>query len=489
MGLIGFSGDQALYAGQAAGLAGFSAYSQYFAPVSRGFTNFLVFQLIVAAAYYIFGVSDILARTIALLFGIGTVLLIFRIGLVLFDRATAALSSIALAVSGYHVVISRMALMDSTATFFFFASLLLLTRWLKFSKSRDLYVSLVFAAISTLTKITAVLIFPIIAISLALRPSYRITRAKLSGAVIYLLPLAVLAASYLMVNSGTTTVGIEFQFSRASTHPIGDGAFALPKYDYYLTQILAYQGYVFLALVVLAGLYAVWKGTFGDHLVLATVLLPLTFFELYPLKGFQFVLPSIVAMSLLVGRLFASLLWKLDSEIGWRRLQRLRPKRIVQVGAGIVFVVMIATLTIQAATVIEYNGFYTGARELAYWLRDNTPSDAKFVTSISGLANIVQYYSLKPAYPVLYLGQVNPDPNVNIDQLVGNGTVRYVILDDFSTSLLKPFATHALDVRLKLAEYISNEHGELIYIHYVTYKDPNLGDVTAPRAWVYKLSL
>src|SRR5712692_3796520 len=161
--LIGFSGDQALYAGQAAGLAGYKDYSRYFAPVSRGSTNFLIFQSIMAVAFSIFGVNDILARIVSVTFGIGTVIVVYLIAVTLFDKTVAALSSIILAMSGYHVILSRMALIDSTSVFFFFLCLLFFAKYLRFSNPKNIYLSLLFATLSTLTKVTSVVIFVVIA--------------------------------------------------------------------------------------------------------------------------------------------------------------------------------------------------------------------------------------------------------------------------------------------------------------------------------------
>lgn len=471
---VGFSGDQALYAGQAASLAGYREFSEYFAPVSRGFTNFLVFQSFVALGYSIFGVNDLLARIVSVFFGTATVFVVYQLGSLLFDRVSGALSSIVLAVSGYHVILSRMALIDSTTTFFFFSSLLLFARWLKFSDARDFYLALVLAVLSTLTKLTSVLIFPVMAILFMVSPSHRLTRSLFLRAVLYLLPFAVLVASYVVVNWGAASFGVEWQFSRALKNPVGDTTVAPSGADYYLNQILSYQGYVFPLLVFGAGVYAVLRRTLGDHLALATVLVPLVFFEIYPLKGFQFILPSVVAMSLLLGRFFAV-------------VQRFNPRRIIPLLASALFVVLILSLTVESVTVVEYNGFYSGARELAYWLRDNTPDDAMFVTPLNGMANVIRYYSLKPAFPVLYLGQVNPDPNVNLDELVAEGTIRYVIFDDFSTSILKPYSTHALEVRLKLTEYVEGYGGRLIYVHYVPVDLPEQGEIQTPRACIYEL--
>jgi len=472
---VGFSGDQALYAGQAASLAGYREFSEYFAPVSRGFTNFLVFQSFVALGYSIFGVNDLLARIVSVFFGMATILIVYQLGSLLFDRVSGALSSIVLAVSGYHVILSRMALIDSTTTFFFFSSLLLFARWLKFSDARNFYLALVLAVLSTLTKLTSVLIFPVMAILLMVSPSHRITRNLFLRAVLYLLPFAVLVASYVVVNWGAASFGVEWQFSRALRNPIGDTTVAPAGADYYVAQIFTYQGYFFPLLVLVGGAYAVLRRTLGDHLALATALVPLVFFEIYPLKGFQFILPSIVAMSLLLGRLFAGL------------VQRFNHRRIIPLLAGALFIALILSLTIESTTVVEYNAFYSGARELAYWLRDNTPDDAMFITPLNGMANVIRYYSLKPAFPVLYLGQVNPNPNVNLDELVAGGTIRYVIFDDYSSSILKPFSTHSLEVRLKLTEYVEGYGGRLIYVHYVPVELPEQGEIQTPRACIYEL--
>lgn len=472
---IGFSGDQALYAGQAASLAGYGEFSDYFAPVSRGFTNFLVFQSFVALAYSLFGVNDFLARIVSVFFGVATVFVVYKLGSLLFDRVSGVLSSIVLAVSGYHVILSRMALIDSTTTFFFFSSLLLFARWLKFSDARDFYLALVLAVLSTLAKLTSVLIFPVMALLFMVSPARRITRNLFSGAVLYLLPFGVIILSYVVMNWGAATYGVEWQFSRALNNPVGDTAFVPPTADYYLAQISAYQGYVFPLLVCCAGAYAVLRRTLGDHLALATVLVPLVFFEIYPLKGFQFILPSIVAMSLLLGRFFSSL------------LQRFHNRRVIPIIGGTLFLVLVLSLTIESTTVVEYNAFYSGARELAYWVRDNTPDDAMFVTPLNGLANVIRYYSLKPAFPVLYLGQVNPDPSVNVDDLVAEGTIKYVIFDDYSTAILRPFSTHSLEVRTKLIEYVEGYAGRLIHVHYVSAELPGQGEVQVPRACLYEL--
>jgi hypothetical protein len=67
----GFRGDEAVYAGQAGILAGDEELKKYFVLTSRGNSNFLLYQEMVAAVYFIFGVSDIAARLVSVVFSLG----------------------------------------------------------------------------------------------------------------------------------------------------------------------------------------------------------------------------------------------------------------------------------------------------------------------------------------------------------------------------------------------------------------------------------
>jgi len=51
LGRVGFRGDEAVYAGQAAVLAGVEDLQRYFILLSRGNSNFLLYQHVVAVVY------------------------------------------------------------------------------------------------------------------------------------------------------------------------------------------------------------------------------------------------------------------------------------------------------------------------------------------------------------------------------------------------------------------------------------------------------
>ena len=74
-----------MYAGQAAVLSGDDELDRYFVLASRGNSNFLFYQQVVAAVYLLFGVSDVAARLVAIGFSIGTVLVCFELGKTLYS--------------------------------------------------------------------------------------------------------------------------------------------------------------------------------------------------------------------------------------------------------------------------------------------------------------------------------------------------------------------------------------------------------------------
>ena len=73
LGHVGFRGDEAVYGGQAALLAGVHPMGRHFILLSRGNSNFLLYQHLVAAVYHAVGVNDLAARAVAATFSVLTV--------------------------------------------------------------------------------------------------------------------------------------------------------------------------------------------------------------------------------------------------------------------------------------------------------------------------------------------------------------------------------------------------------------------------------
>ena len=100
----------------------------------------------------------------------------------------------------------------------------------------------------------------------------------------------------------------------------GDRVAHVPWY-YYLDKLISFEGFV-TPLIWLIGIgLAVKRWTTGDRLLLFWVLVAAVFFQFYPLKAFNYVLPLIPALSVLAGRAVHDIAIEF---VAWSR----RPRRI-----------------------------------------------------------------------------------------------------------------------------------------------------------------
>jgi hypothetical protein len=100
LGAIGFRGDEAVYAGQASVLAGNHEAERWFTLISRGNSNFLLYQQIVALVYRAVGISDVAARVVAALCSTLTVPVTFLIAKLLYGRRAGLYAALLLARAG-----------------------------------------------------------------------------------------------------------------------------------------------------------------------------------------------------------------------------------------------------------------------------------------------------------------------------------------------------------------------------------------------------
>ena len=111
---LGFNSDEAVYAGQAASIANVPELKPFF-PIFRAHP--LLFQTILSVGYRL-GTGDLFARLLADLFGLGTVVVTFMLGTLLYGRRAGVIAALLLALMPYHVVVSRQVLLDGPMTFF-----------------------------------------------------------------------------------------------------------------------------------------------------------------------------------------------------------------------------------------------------------------------------------------------------------------------------------------------------------------------------------
>ena len=133
---FGFNSDEAVYAGQAAALAGHQDYAQLFG-VFRAHP--LLVHFIVSLVYRITGVNDVAPRLVSVAFGVGMVAVGGAIGTVMRGRRVGLLTMLIIAVSAYPVMVSRQLLLDGPMAFFFALTLLFLALYVRQPRGLTLY--------------------------------------------------------------------------------------------------------------------------------------------------------------------------------------------------------------------------------------------------------------------------------------------------------------------------------------------------------------
>jgi dolichyl-phosphate-mannose-protein mannosyltransferase len=437
----GFRGDEAVYAGQAGILSGDGELDRYFVLTSRGNSNFLLYQELVAMVYFMFGVSDLAARLVSVVFSIGTVLLTFELARTLYGRRIALVAALAVGLSGYAVMLGRLALLDSTLTFFFTLALLAFARWLDQGKRPWL---LCFAAAASLTmqaKVTGVLVLMIAVLYLLLsRELWRLNRRDLGLSALVFVVFLTPALVQLFSNTGQF-----FQFLSDSSARVTQ-----VPWHYYLDKLGQFDGYPMLVIWALGVLVALRLRTRGDRLMLVSLLVLIVFFQGYPLKAFNYLLPMIPILSILAARGLAAI------ASGAIRGRDPRPRPAALNGGRrrpAAFAPLAAAFVIVAASAgpvldVAQTDSYFGLREAGKWMKRNTSANAGVMTLSKGSAQYaLSFYAHRDAYPFGRFrlatvfpggGVVSPRPapdggpsrdwiNYWPPRLVGGGQVSYLV--------------------------------------------------------------
>lgn len=399
---IGLRGDEAVYAGQAGMLAGDQELSRYFLPISRGNTNFLLYQYIVALAYRLAGVGEAPARVVSVIFSTLTVPVLLELGRTLYSKRVGYIAAVALALSGYSVGLGRLALLDATLVFFFVLALLFAAKWVRTGQAAWLYGGAAIAALAMQVKVTGVLAVMAFVAFLAITGQYRAldrrTVALSAMAFLVCSPLAFL----MFIRHGSLFVEFLSQSIRRESR--------VPWY-YYGRLLLSYEGYLIPLLWVPGLLLALWRRSLGDLFVLLWASVVLAFFQVYPLKAFNYLLPLVPALCLLTARLIDTIAQRL----AWKP---------AMVGSMVAGLVVLGAPQVYAQWRVDE---YAGLREASYWLQANTPPDAGVMTLSRGSAQyVISFYAHRDAYPFgrFRLATILPGGVVVPPRLVAEGTPR-----------------------------------------------------------------
>ncbi len=433
LGRIGLNSDEAVYAGQAASLAGNPHFTGLF-PVIRAHP--LVFQVLISV-FYQSGRPDVPGRYVSALFGVGTILLVYLLGHILYGRRVGAIAALLLAVMPYQVVVSREILLDGPMTFFATAALLCMAVFVRSGRHRWLVVAGACVGLAALTKETAIILVGSGFVFLALisrlwRPvRYAIAAgvAAVGLALTYPLVTAVSGGSH----SGQSYV--TWQLTRRPNH----------SFTFYLTQIPPTIGLLVLGAALLAVIFRRRHQSWREALLVAWVGVPFVFFEVWPVKGFPYLLVTTPAIVVLAASILTRLLPR--GPLDWRKRG---------VGVGVVAVCVLSVLIPAIRDVANPTssglagaGGTPGGRQAGEWVAAHVPRGAQLMTIGPSMANLIEYYSGHRSDGL----SVSPNPAhrnpayyaiSNPSNALRSGTYQYVVWDAYSAQRSPTFAATAL---------------------------------------------
>ena len=283
----GFNADEAVYSGQAAALADHRDFAELFG-VFRAHP--LLVQFTTSVLYRLTGVNDVAPRLLAI--GAGVVL-IGATGLLagaVRGRVAAIVGMTLVAVSAYPIAISRQFLLDGPEALFVTLSLLFLVLHVRRPSRLTLCAAAVAAGLAFLCKETAVLVIPAILIFFITVPGIRVRFMDgLMFVVVYLVTISPFPLSLLL--GGGTKVAQQFLVWQLFRRPNHDATF-------YLTTLQS-VGLPFLLLAGLGAVVAIWRHRPVDILMVLVIVVIGAFYELWPVKGFQYLVPIVAPLAVL----------------------------------------------------------------------------------------------------------------------------------------------------------------------------------------------
>jgi 4-amino-4-deoxy-L-arabinose transferase-like glycosyltransferase len=507
---VGLGGDEAVYAGQALVLSGNEEMNRFFMLISRGTSNFLVHQGIQSLIYTLVGFSDYTTRLVSVVFSVMTVGLVFLIGRELFGKWTALLAAFFMAINGYAMYLGRVGNLDSTMTFFFTLSMFFLAKWISKAEPKWLYFLAASAGMAIMTKVVSILIIPI-AISTILAIAILASRetrklnvhnvTKLGSRAIRKLNVRTVVVSALIFGISLSPAIIEiilYKDTFISFYKTGTSRVINVPFSFYVDKLSDYGSIFFIVSTIVGIIISLILRTKGDLQCLIWLALVSIFFQLQPIKGWNYILPLVPATCILSGRAFVYLIAFLKPLVSRKANLKLVYTPKVLVGLLSVILILIASYSqiLNSNYVIAHMRPTAGLREAAYWLKDNaSPGDGVMTISHGSAQYIFSLYGNIDSYPFgsfelhtimpggsIISGPPPPDP------LIQNGTVKYLVYYTKTTDEGDdPFHMNKTAVQAKFLELVQKYQGHTRYVFYDEFTGFDGKKIREPRVWIFEV--
>jgi 4-amino-4-deoxy-L-arabinose transferase-like glycosyltransferase len=472
---LGLNTDEAVYAGQAAGIVNDLTLKPFF-PVFRAHP--MLFQFVVSLGF-LNGVNDWVGRLFSAAIGLATLFLVYRLAALLYGRQAAVFATLFLALMPYHVVVTRQIILDGPMTFCATLALYLVARYATSHRPEWLYAAGAAVGLTFLTKETGIIIIGGVYAFLALSSEIRV---RIRDLAVSLGVMAVVMVAFPLATAlagGTKSAQNYFiwQLFRRPNH----------EWSFYPTVVSLAIGPLILLLAV-AGLWLLRReNTWREKLLLAWILVPLGFFQLWPTKGFQYLLPIAPALVILAGRTLGRWPARWTPPLLERR-RAITAGRFLAVGVVAVSLLVPSWGQVEKVITTEFlagTGGVPGGRDAGLWIAANIPAEAKMLTIGPSMANVLQFYGHRKAYGLSVSPNPlhrNPsyEPVSNPDLQFHNGELQYIVWDAFSASRSPSFANRLLD-------YVEHYNGRVVHEETVPGTTPQGAATTVPIIRIYEV--
>jgi 4-amino-4-deoxy-L-arabinose transferase-like glycosyltransferase len=244
-------------------------------------------------------------------------------------------------------------------------------------------------------------------------------------------------------------------------------------------------------LLILAALAGLWllrhERSWRDTLLLSWVVVPVVFFQLWPVKGFQYLLPVAPAIAVLAGRTVGR--WSPGASLAILRT-RLDGASLGTAATAIIAVTLLIPTwqRVQASSsdsILAGAGGVPGGREAGQWIEQNVPEGAQLMTIGPSMANIVQFYGHRKAYGLSVSPNPlhrNPvyDPIRNPDMAIRTNELQYIVWDSFSASRSSFFSGRIL-------RYADRYNGRVVHVETVAVTTPDGEKTVKPLIVIYEV--
>jgi hypothetical protein len=425
---VGFNSDEAVYAGQAAAIATDPDLEEFF-PVFRAHP--LLFQTLLSLGFRLH-LPEGFERLAAAALGVATVYLVYELGRLLYGRRTGLLAALLVALMPYHVVVTRQVLLDGPMTLFATLTLVLLARFLTTGGRAWLYAAGAAMGLTVLSKETSIVLLGGVYAFLALTPELGVRLRDLAVALgVMALVIAPFPLSLMLAGrTGTGESYLTWQLFRRPNH---DWLF----YPLTVPEVIG-------PLVLVAAVMGLWvlrrQRSWRERLLLCWIAVPVAFFQLWPVKGFQYLLPVAPALAVLAGRALSG---------RWASRPPLGVLATATVGVSLLVPTWNRIEGSARGSLLAGAGGLPGGREAGRWIDEHVPLGATAMTIGPSMANLVQYYGHRRAYGLSVSPNPlnrNPsyEPLTNPDQALRDNEVQYIIWDTFSASRSPKFSSRLL---------------------------------------------